>query len=75
LRCAPRWRSLAFRHLHSLNMAVAGMAAEVVAVSTVAAVEVVFTVAEAGVTPILVVAGVRTGVPEERHRVRFQGRA
>lgn len=33
------------------------------------------TVAEAGVTPISVVAGIRTAVPAERHRAHFQDRA
>jgi hypothetical protein len=77
LRCAPRWQSLAFRHRHSLNMAVAGMAEVVVAVLTVAAEAGVSTAeaAEAGVTLISVVADVLPGVREEQHRARFQGRA
>jgi hypothetical protein len=48
--------------------------AEVVAVLTVAA-EAGVSTAEAGVTLISVVADVLPGVREERHRVRFQGRA
>src|SRR5271156_6777551 len=62
-------------------MAVAGMAAEVAAVSTVAAEVVGSTVAaeasmvaEAGVTLISMVADVLTAAQAERHRDHFQGR-
>ena len=53
-------------------MAVAGMAAEVAAVSTVAAEASM--VAEAGVTLISMVADVLTAAQAERHRDHFQGR-
>jgi hypothetical protein len=51
--------------------------AEVVAAVLTEAAEAVFTAAEAeaGVTLISVAADVLPGVREERHRVRFQGRA
>ena len=73
MRCAPRWQSLAFRHRHSPNTAVAGMAEVVAAVLTEAAVEASTAEAVAGGSTVAAVV-VLPGVPAERHRVRFQGR-
>jgi hypothetical protein len=74
----PRWQSLAFQRLRSLNTVAAGMAeaaeavsmAEVAVVSMGAAVEAA-TSAGAGATLISAVAG----VPVEGHHAHFQGLA
>jgi hypothetical protein len=67
---------LALRHLHSLNMAVAGMAVvvAVAAVSMVAAVEVGISAAVVG-TPILAAADILRDVQADRRHAHFQGRA
>lgn len=66
---------LALRHLHSLNMAVAGMAVVVAVAVSMAAVEEAGISAAVVATPILVVADTPRDVQADRRHAHFQGRA